>query len=353
MSAPLKLENQKFGKWTVMERGDYREKCHAFEWLCQCECGNTSYVLSNNLKTGKSVNCWDCHNAKSVGRPHLTERLKINAGDRFGHLVVLRQEGRLRNKTLTYVCKCDCGKERVERSTRLKSGETTHCGCKTKENRINAFQKLNASWGSLKSLKKDNVKEKNAPKEYTSLVDKVKLLDLSLSTKDLGLKKVKMRMPFISFGCSSRKNTHPLYKCWDSIKQRCFNPKCSAYSDYGGRGITICEEWLDFRVFYLWALNSGWEKGLSIERDEVNDNYCPENCRWIPKSEQGANKRNTIYIMYEGIMIAPAQEWIKRQNNSPIGYECFLARLRSGWTIEEAALLPKYSQLKKVRNVGG
>jgi hypothetical protein len=84
-----------------------------------------------------------------------------------------------------------------------------------------------------------------------------------------------------------------LYTIWREIKRRTLNPKHKRYIDYGGRGITICEEWLDIQNFYDWALSNGYEenKGLSIDRIDNNGNYCPENCRWVTKNIQNRNQR--------------------------------------------------------------
>jgi hypothetical protein len=90
-----------------------------------------------------------------------------------------------------------------------------------------------------------------------------------------------------------------LYTVWIDIKKRTLNPKHKQYSDYGGRGITICEEWKnDFVPFYNWAMLNGYEenKGLSIDRIDNNGNYCPENCRWTTQTIQVRNTR--IYKEY-------------------------------------------------------
>ena len=85
-----------------------------------------------------------------------------------------------------------------------------------------------------------------------------------------------------------------LYTIWISMKMRAYNPKHKHYNDYGGRGITICEEWKnDFVPFYNWAMANGYEenKGLSIDRIDNDGNYCPENCRWTTPTMQSRNQR--------------------------------------------------------------
>jgi hypothetical protein len=85
-----------------------------------------------------------------------------------------------------------------------------------------------------------------------------------------------------------------LYNTWVNIKRRTLNPKNKKYDYYGGRGITICDEWKDdFMSFYTWAMKNGYEenKGLSIDRIDNDGNYCPENCRWTTQTIQTRNQR--------------------------------------------------------------
>ena len=77
------------------------------------------------------------------------------------------------------------------------------------------------------------------------------------------------------------------------MKARCQTPSAHNYKNYGGRGIRVCEEWQEFQPFYDWATANGYEKGLTIDRINVNGNYEPSNCRWATWKEQANNKRNT------------------------------------------------------------
>jgi hypothetical protein len=87
-----------------------------------------------------------------------------------------------------------------------------------------------------------------------------------------------------------------LYTTWKNMKSRCYNKNIPAYTDYGGRGITVCEDWLSFSNFYEWAMANGYNDNLTLERIDVNKGYFPDNCKWIPKTEQPKNRRNIIRV---------------------------------------------------------
>lgn len=82
-----------------------------------------------------------------------------------------------------------------------------------------------------------------------------------------------------------------IYKVWNTMKQRCLNIKSKYYINYGGRGITIADEWLKFESFYEWALNNNYKDGLTIDRIDNNKGYFPDNCRWVDMNIQARNKR--------------------------------------------------------------
>lgn len=93
-----------------------------------------------------------------------------------------------------------------------------------------------------------------------------------------------------------------LHHIYLKILDRCLNPESSHWENYGGRGITVCERWRDWEMFKE-DMMASYEKGLSIERIDVNGNYCSENCKWIPKVEQALNKRDTIRVTVDGELI--------------------------------------------------
>lgn len=99
---------------------------------------------------------------------------------------------------------------------------------------------------------------------------------------------------------SLRTENKHIYWAWKSMKQRCKNPKCKAYKNYGARGIKVCTEWEKFEPFLDWCLKNGYQEGLDLDRRNNNGNYCPENCRWISRKENVNNRRNTIFLEVNG-----------------------------------------------------
>jgi hypothetical protein len=86
---------------------------------------------------------------------------------------------------------------------------------------------------------------------------------------------------------------HPIYRVWTNMKQRCFNKDAYNYHSYGGRGITVCDEWLDSSKFIVWSLENGWSKGLQIDRIDNSRGYSPDNCRWVKSRTNCRNRRST------------------------------------------------------------
>ena len=116
------------------------------------------------------------------------------------------------------------------------------------------------------------------------------------------------------------------YKIYAGILQRCLNKNDPAFLDYGGRGISICNEWLnDFMSFYNWAMSHGYSDSLSIDRKNVNGNYEPDNCRWATQKMQCNNLRRNI--MFNGHTLKEECE------RFGYGYHMIYARIRRGWTM--------------------
>ena len=98
-----------------------------------------------------------------------------------------------------------------------------------------------------------------------------------------------------------------LRRIWWGMKTRCYNENDKHYKNYGARGISISDEWLIFENFKDWSLNNGYDNTLTIDRKDVNGNYCPENCRWVDIFIQNNNKRTNIILEYKGEFYTLAQ----------------------------------------------
>lgn len=172
-------------------------------------------------------------------------------GLRFGRLVAVEFTGKKKDGHRLWLCKCDCGKDHIAKASLLKANLVKSCGC------------------------------------YR--------VELASRTKR------------VHGGCMDGRRSK-LYRAWSSLRERCNNTTHHAYSNYGGRGISVCERWDSFEAF---KSDMGEPApGLSLDRIDANGNYEPENCRWAAISVQNSNKRNTIRICIDGVEKTPL-EWEK------------------------------------------
>ena len=148
-----------------------------------------------------------------------------------------------------------------------------------------------------------------------------------------------------SCGCLRRisRPTHnmshsKIYQVWNGIKNRCYNSNIKDYKNYGGRGITMCDEWKNsFTNFYEWAIASGYSEGLTIERINNNEGYNPKNCTWIPKEAQVNNRRFCRMITYNG----KTQNLTAWCNELKLPYKLIHNRINSKkWSFERAISEP-------------
>ena len=112
-------------------------------------------------------------------------------------------------------------------------------------------------------------------------------------------------------GIKHGETTTRLYQIWENMRQRCFNLKYNRYSDYGGRGISMCKSWDDFLVFKKWALENGYLDTLTIDRMDNDRGYEPNNCRWITNLEQQSNTRKNRVVEANGESLH-VSEWARR-----------------------------------------
>ena len=147
-----------------------------------------------------------------------------------------------------------------------------------------------------------------------------------------------------SCGCLKTKHnlsTTPEYVAWDNMKKRCYRTSNRQYKDYGGRGITICDSWLnDFTAFYK-DMGPRPSPKHSIERKDNNGNYCLENCKWATKKEQTRNQRSNRLLTYNNETKTMA-EWAEILN---IPYDTLNHRIHRGWSDEKALNTPVKTSL--------
>lgn len=190
----------------------------------------------------------------------------LEPGQKFNRLTVIKLD-HIETKTIGtkrpficnkeyYLCKCDCGNECIKEKILLQNGYSKSCGCLHKETIIN-IGKNNTTHGKTKTR---------------------------------------------------------IYSIFRQIKQRCYDQNNGNYYKYGGRGITMCQEWKnDFMSFYNWAINNGYKEGLTIDRINNNGNYEPSNCRWTTAKIQARNKRNNHLITYNNETHC-ISEWAEKMN---------------------------------------
>lgn len=179
----------------------------------------------------------------------MNHNVKDITGERFGRLTVIEPTEKRHNRCVIWLCRCDCGNLIEVQGSYLRVGDTMSCGCLHSEKSSERAKALMRTHG----------------------------------------------------GCHDR-----LFRVWTGMISRCTNPNSAPYKNYGGRGIKICDEWRhSYQSFKDWAYSNGYDdKALrgecTIDRIDVNGNYCPENCRFIPLSEQSKNTTKTRLITVNG-----------------------------------------------------
>lgn len=151
-----------------------------------------------------------------------------------------------------------------------------------------------------------------------------------------------------SCGCVGSNQSHGILKTadgrrlkdvWSQMRRRCQDQGHKDYPNYGGRGIRVCEAWQSFPAFHAWAIAHGYQPGLTIERIDVDGDYTPENCTWIPNPQQALNRTNTHWVTWRG-RTQDIRAWAEEIG---IGYYTLRARLLTyGWPVERAMTTPAY-----------
>lgn len=270
---------------------------------------------------------------------------------KFGLLTTL--EKIIKNNVIFYLCKCECGKYKEVRAYELISGKTKSCGClRSVKRRKPMIGYQFGKWIVLSYSHYEKIGRKHFYLCECQCDDKIiKIVDgASLrfgTSKSCGcLQKEIISQTMFKHG--DYKN--PLYLCWQSIKRRCNNPSETAYHNYGGRGISYCLEWEEYINFkkdmideYIKCINTFPDEKPTIERIDFNQNYCKDNCTFIPLRMQASNTRKNKYfkaISPDGIeYLSKNQNEFARQHNflcsSGIN-NCLKGRIshHKNWTFE-------------------
>lgn len=225
---------------------------------------------------------------KNGKRSKMVARKKIEIGQRFGRLVVLANLGiktcNNGERSTVYKCQCDCGNFVEVKHKMLNGGHVKSCGCLKHE-----YQRIKSPFYKIKH--------------------------------------------------------RALLFVWKTMKQRCLTPTNKDYYLYGGRGITVCNEWKnDFFAFNSWAESNGYAKGLMLDRIDNNGNYCPENCRWATPIEQANNKRTNKWITLDN-QTKTLKTWCNELN---LPYSRTDSRLQKGWSVEEAFDIVPHTRKKVI-----
>lgn len=135
---------------------------------------------------------------------------------------------------------------------------------------------------------------------------------------------------------------------WATMKSRCYLKTNEKFSNYGKRGIVVCDEWkTNFKAFKSWAVENGYQEGLTLDRIDVNGNYCPSNCRWVTNKVQQNNRTNNRIVEYKG------EKYTLKQlsEKARLPYSTLWNRLNLGWSVEEAVESPRlFMHNKEVQN---
>lgn len=139
-----------------------------------------------------------------------------------------------------------------------------------------------------------------------------------------------------------------IYREWSGMKSRCYCKSHNKYYRYGGSGIKVCKEWMDFIPFYEWAISNGYKDNLTLDRINYSRNYEPDNCRWVDYTVQNNNRRMNVSVEINGVTKTVTQ-WSREYGISPI---TVFARIKKGWNHIDAITIPSNGYNGKAIRIG-
>lgn len=273
-------------------------------------------------------------------------------GMKFNKLYVEEKLGNIRenDRKIYWRCKCDCGNEKIVCSTSLLKGQVKSCGCLVAErmSELRSVDLLGRRFGRLTVLERAY---KDKKQYWKCICDCGNIVFSNTSNLKSGNTK--------SCGCYSaeiKSKTHKkhgmrhtrLYSIWLNMRERCYRESNNRYKSYGGKGITVCDEWMGdngFVNFYNWAMNNGYGDNLTLERMDNNEKYCAENCRWATMKEQQNHRTNNHYVTINGIT-KTFKEWCD-SGQFGVSYATAKTRISRNWKDVDAITIPTRKYQKK------
>lgn len=251
-------------------------------------------------------------------------------GLRFGKLTVVERRG---GKTALWLCRCDCGTEKIILGTVLRSGKSKSCGCSRYDKRPPRYEDIS---GQTFSYLRAKAWARNS--HYGS-----EWLCECVCGKERIVRASYLRNGSVrSCGCKTREaignrmrrhgmSRSPTWNSWASMRKRCQDKKCSAFWRYGGRGIRVCERWNVFENF-LADMGERPTRRHSIERINNNGNYELNNCVWALPIQQANNRSSSLLLSLNG----KTQTLTQWASELGIVENTLRGRLRLGWSVEDA-----------------
>ncbi len=275
------------------------------------------------------------------------KEIKISIGQKFGMLEVIGYgDDLITSKGYVYkryLCRCKCGREKLFTKRSLTTDKTQSCGCLVgrKFRDISGMQ-----FGRLKAISVNRIVKNrcywNCDCECGNKTVVRSSSLLSGDTKSCGCLRAEILLheTYETHGMTETR----LYRIWMGMKRRCKNKNLREYNRYGGRGITVCQEWLDdFMNFYNWAMANGYRDDLTLDRKDNDKGYFPNNCRWSTVKEQANNRSNNVLLFFNN-ELKTISEW-----GEELGIKdgTIRARLKRGWSVEKSlSLIPADSEVE-------